>query len=60
MSLPPKIDRIAFVASSTTNPNDVHVCALDGSNERQLTHVNDALLAEIALPAIERRITLAG
>ncbi len=47
--------RIAFVASTPAIPCDVHVCALDGTNERRLTTVNDALLAEIVLPAIERR-----
>ncbi len=51
----PAAGGIAFIASSPTNVGDVFVCALDGSGERQLTHVNDALLREIALPQVERR-----
>jgi dipeptidyl aminopeptidase/acylaminoacyl peptidase len=46
---------IAFIASAPENTCDVHVCAVDGSSERQLTRVNEAVLKEVALPRIERR-----
>ena len=54
-SVRPNAERIAFIASSPATPCDVSVCALDGSGERQLTSVNQAILREITLPVVERR-----
>jgi dipeptidyl aminopeptidase/acylaminoacyl peptidase len=47
--------RIAFVASDPHLPGDVFVADWDGSGERRLTRINDDLLAELELPAVERR-----
>lgn len=44
-------DRIVFTASMPTDPGDVF--AVDGSNERRLTNVNEALLASLALATPE-------
>ena len=43
---------IAFSAATPTNPCDVFACAGDGSNERQLTRVNDDFfnMVEISVP----------
>lgn len=55
LSAAPAAGRLAFVASRPTEPGDVYACAWDGSDERRLTHVNGELLADLALPRIERR-----
>ncbi|HVN83791.1 MAG TPA: S9 family peptidase [Candidatus Binatia bacterium] len=54
-SVRPAARRLAFLTSGPTAPWDVAVAALDGSDERQLTHVNDAVLSGVVLPTIERR-----
>ncbi len=48
-------ERLAFTATDPAIPADLFVCAADGSGERRLTRANDAWLAEVMLPRIERR-----
>jgi dipeptidyl aminopeptidase/acylaminoacyl peptidase len=48
--------RIAFSASEPRNPGDVFVSDAQGQEEQRLTHVNEALLREVALPDVERRV----
>jgi dipeptidyl aminopeptidase/acylaminoacyl peptidase len=55
LSAPPGAGRIAFIASQADNPCDVYVCADDGSGERRLTSINADLLAQWAMPRVERR-----
>lgn len=55
VSAAPRARRIAFVASTTGNPADLFVCNWDGGDERRLTHINESVLAGLALPRIERR-----
>jgi dipeptidyl aminopeptidase/acylaminoacyl peptidase len=44
---------LAFTRSSLTMPTEVFVANGDGTNVRQLTHQNGALLAQLELPAAE-------
>ncbi|HVG96099.1 MAG TPA: S9 family peptidase [Chloroflexota bacterium] len=46
---------IAFSAADLQHPGDVFLCAADGSAERRLTTLNDAVLDGLALPRVERR-----
>jgi dipeptidyl aminopeptidase/acylaminoacyl peptidase len=46
--------RLLFAVSTIDNPSDLFIVDTDGTNERQLTHLNAGLLAEWALPAVER------
>lgn len=49
--------RIAFVASDSATPAEVHVADVadaDGANERRLTGLNDAWRAEVVLPRPKR------
>jgi len=48
--------RLAFVAGSFMNPCDVFTCRADGSDERQLTHVNAELLDELAIQTPEHML----
>jgi dipeptidyl aminopeptidase/acylaminoacyl peptidase len=43
-----------YIVSSINQPTDLFVCDLEGGNERQLTHVNDEVLSQRALPTYER------
>jgi dipeptidyl aminopeptidase/acylaminoacyl peptidase len=45
----------AFVVTAPGVPSDVFVCRWDGSEERRLTCVNEALLSNLSLPRVERR-----
>jgi dipeptidyl aminopeptidase/acylaminoacyl peptidase len=45
---------IAFTATDPVNPAEVFVCNADGTGERQLTDLNRAWKAEVALSAPER------
>ncbi len=54
-SVPATAGRMAYAVSTPQSPGDVYLCAWDGSGERRLTAVNDALLAGLLLPRIERR-----
>ena len=44
---------LLFAVSTLDNPADLFIANVDGSNERQLTHLNANLLAERDLPTIE-------
>ena len=46
--------RLAFAAMDPTNPAEVFVCRADGSQERQLTHLNADWKAEVDLSAPQR------
>jgi dipeptidyl aminopeptidase/acylaminoacyl peptidase len=48
------LQRMAFVASEPTRPDEIHTARIDGSSERRLTSPNDQLLGEIALSSPER------
>ena len=48
--------RLAFVALDPQSPGDIFVAGEDGSNERQLTHLNQPLLSELALRLPQRRV----
>ncbi len=45
--------KFLYLVSDFNHPVDLYVCNLDGSDERQLTHLNDAWLAQVKLPTIE-------
>ena len=45
--------RLLFAVSTLDNPVDLFIADVDGSNERQLTHLNADLLAEWDLPTVE-------
>ncbi len=44
---------LAFTRTSLTMPAEVFIANGDGTNVHQLTHQNDALLAQLAMPAAE-------
>ena len=46
--------RLAFAATDPTNPAEVFVCRADGSQERQLTHLNADWIAEVDLSTPQR------
>ncbi|MGH2603628.1 MAG: S9 family peptidase, partial [Dehalococcoidia bacterium] len=46
--------RIAFSSADPVHPAEVYVANADGTAERRLTHVNDALCEEVAFQAPER------
>ncbi len=46
--------RMAYTASDSTHPGEVFSARLDGSEERKLSAVNDALLAGLELGSAER------
>jgi dipeptidyl aminopeptidase/acylaminoacyl peptidase len=46
--------RVAYVATSMTQPTELYVADVDGRNERRLTSFNDRLTAEIAFSDAER------
>jgi dipeptidyl aminopeptidase/acylaminoacyl peptidase len=46
--------RLAYAASSVTAPWEAFTAGLDGTNERTLTRVNAALVADVALRPAER------
>ena len=45
---------IAYTVAVMERPTEIHVANIDGSGERQLTHVHDDLTREIALEKAER------
>ncbi|MEE9616263.1 MAG: S9 family peptidase [Anaerolineae bacterium] len=45
--------RLLFAVSALDNPVDLFIVDVDGSNERQFTHLNADLLAEWNLPTVE-------
>ncbi len=46
--------RMVFAVSTIHNPVDLFVSELDGSNERQLTHLNDELRSNWLIPEVEK------
>ncbi len=46
--------KVAFVGTSMNRPTELFIADADGANERQLTHFNDAVNAEIAWSDAER------
>jgi dipeptidyl aminopeptidase/acylaminoacyl peptidase len=40
---------LAYISATPANPGDLYVCDIDGSNERQLTRVNEAFLSTVAV-----------
>lgn len=46
--------RVAYVATSVTQPTELYIADVDGRNERRLTGFNDALNREIAWSDAER------
>jgi len=46
--------KIAYTVGLNEHPSEVYVASIDGSNERQLSHVHDAFMAEVALSRSER------
>jgi dipeptidyl aminopeptidase/acylaminoacyl peptidase len=44
---------LAYFVSTINNPSDLYVAAVDGGNERRLTHLNDELLSARQLPTVE-------
>jgi dipeptidyl aminopeptidase/acylaminoacyl peptidase len=46
-------DTLLYIASSINQPPDLYVSDVNGANERQLTHVNDAWIAGIKQPGVE-------
>jgi dipeptidyl aminopeptidase/acylaminoacyl peptidase/CubicO group peptidase (beta-lactamase class C family) len=49
-------DTIAYVLSTSQTPGDIFVSSIDGSNERQLTQLNKALLEDIDLHPQHSRV----
>jgi dipeptidyl aminopeptidase/acylaminoacyl peptidase len=45
---------IAYLAGTHDAPADLYAADIDGSHERRLTHVNQDLVAELAIPKTER------
>jgi dipeptidyl aminopeptidase/acylaminoacyl peptidase len=46
--------RMAFVATDPTHPSEAFAASVDGSGERRLSRLNDALLSTVALRPAER------
>jgi dipeptidyl aminopeptidase/acylaminoacyl peptidase len=44
---------LLYAVSTMNSPGELFVADLDGRNERQLTHLNEELVAEWELPAVE-------
>ena len=42
-----------FLSGDLENPGELHIAALDGSDERRITRFNDDLLSQIAFPKVE-------
>ena len=49
-----KAGLMSYLANDFDHLDDVYVSALDGSGERQLTHVNEKLWSELTLAKVER------
>jgi dipeptidyl aminopeptidase/acylaminoacyl peptidase len=46
--------KMVFLASNFQHPDDLYIANLDGTSERQLTHLNSALWAQLELQPVER------
>ena len=47
-------EKLVYLASNFEHLDDLYVASLDGSNERQLTHLNSALWPQLDLQPVER------
>ncbi len=47
-------DQLLYIVSDFDQPTDLYISRADGTKERQLTHLNKDLLAELELPKVER------
>ena len=54
LSTSPDTHRLAFTATDPTSPAELFVCDADGSNERQLTHLNATWKSEVTLSPPQR------
>lgn len=48
------VTRMAYLVGKFEAPSEIWVSTIDGKNERQLTHVADSFLNEVALSKVER------
>ncbi|MBZ5557470.1 MAG: S9 family peptidase [Acidobacteriia bacterium] len=46
--------RILYAVNDPTHPDDLYVADLNGRNQKQLTHLNDALLKQLNVVPVER------
>ena len=46
-------ENMLFLSGDLENPGDLYIATLDGSNERQVTRFNDALLRQLDFPKVE-------
>ncbi len=44
--------QILYSVTDVNHPPELHICGTDGENARQITHINDQFLADIALPEL--------
>jgi dipeptidyl aminopeptidase/acylaminoacyl peptidase len=54
MTVSPDGKRIAYLSATTTNPGDLYIANVDGSNEQQLTTLNHDFLAGVSLSEPEQ------
>lgn len=47
---------LAYIVSTLHTPTDLYVARLDGTREKQLTAINDDVLAELILPKVEQML----
>jgi len=47
-------EKIAYLANDFQHPDELYIANLDGSGERQLTHVNGELWSQLELQPVER------
>lgn len=46
-------ESMLFLSGDLANPGDLHIAALDGSNERRITRFNDDLLSQLNFATVE-------
>ena len=49
-----------YLSGDLSNPGDLYIASLDGTNERQVTCFNDELLDSIAFPRVEELLYNTG
>jgi dipeptidyl aminopeptidase/acylaminoacyl peptidase len=54
LDLNPKAGKMTYFADNFQNMDDLYVSGLDGTGERQLTHMNDKLWQQLELAQVER------
>jgi len=55
LSMDRAMARIAYTVATFDAPSEIWSATIDGKNERQLTHVHDAFMGEVALGRTERQ-----